>query len=136
MTFWFSANGGLDDIFHPGPDIAISNGLGKIRADVRVIELLMRSRHIVFQGVDDLAVIPVVIDDATSADNQDAAVGSPRTTGMIARELGVEIHCVLFLIRTRKIPPASRAGHYRMFDDAAVRRVSAELRKAATETQR
>jgi hypothetical protein len=36
--------------------------------------------------------IPVVIDDAPSADNQDAAVGSLRTTGMIARELGVEIH--------------------------------------------
>jgi len=78
--------------------------------------------------------IPVVIDDAPSADNQDAAVGSLRTTGMIARELGVEIHRVLFLIRTRKIPPSSRAGHYRMFDDTAVHRVSAELRKAATET--
>lgn len=49
------------------------------------------------------------------------------TTGEIAHELGVRDHRVLYVIRRLEIEPADRAGHYRLFDQAAVDLIREEI---------
>ena len=55
-----------------------------------------------------------------------------RTIGMIAKELRVEQHKALYVIRVRKIHPVARAGMYRLFDDVAVQRIASELQQIAS----
>jgi hypothetical protein len=56
-------------------------------------------------------------------------VDEPRlwTAGRIARRLRVPIHRVQYVLRSRRITPAARAGRLRLFDAEAVRLVEAEL---------
>jgi len=54
-----------------------------------------------------------------------------RTIGQLAKELSVEQHQALYVIRTREIRPVARAGAYRLFDDAAVERIASELKRIA-----
>ena len=50
------------------------------------------------------------------------------TPGVIARELGVPLHRVLHILRTRKhIRPSARAGILRLYDRAALAMVRHEL---------
>jgi hypothetical protein len=51
---------------------------------------------------------------------------------MIAKELRVEQHKALYVIRVRKIHPVARAGMYRLFDDVAVQRIASELQQIAS----
>jgi hypothetical protein len=47
-----------------------------------------------------------------------------RTPGVIAHELGVPLHRVLYVLRTRAfIVPAARAGRLRLYDLEAVARI-------------
>ena len=50
------------------------------------------------------------------------------TVGVIAHELGVPLHRVEYIIRARGIAPVGRAGNARVFSDADVQRIAAELR--------
>lgn len=44
-----------------------------------------------------------------------------RTPGVIARELGIPLHRVLYVLRTRRhILPSARAGRLRLYDRDAV----------------
>ena len=43
-----------------------------------------------------------------------------RTPGVVARELGVPLHRVQYVLRTRGIMPAARAGRLRLLDGKAV----------------
>ena len=54
-----------------------------------------------------------------------------RTIGQLAKELRVDQHQALYVIRTRKIQPVARAGAYRLFDSAAVKRIASELKQIA-----
>jgi len=54
-----------------------------------------------------------------------------RTPGVIAEELGVPLSRILYLLRTRPIAPAARAGTLRLYDLAAVDMI----RNALTDTQ-
>jgi hypothetical protein len=59
-----------------------------------------------------------------------AANDSPhlRTPGVVARELGVPLHRVLHVLRSRShIQPAARAGRLRLYDREAVAAVRHEL---------
>jgi len=49
------------------------------------------------------------------------------TPGVIARELGVPLHRVLYVLRSRDIEPVARAGTLRLYDNAAIARVRHEL---------
>lgn len=51
------------------------------------------------------------------------------TVGEIARRLGEPLHRVEYLIRSRNIRPAGWAGHARVFRDADLTRIAAELRR-------
>jgi hypothetical protein len=76
-----------------------------------------------------------------SVENQDTSIPSNevtpmtqlRTIGQLAKELRVDQHQALYLIRTRKIQPVTRAGAYRLFDTAAVKRIASELKQIASE---
>jgi len=50
------------------------------------------------------------------------------TVGEIARRLGESLHRIEYVIRSRNIPPASRAGHVRIFAESDVARIAGELR--------
>lgn len=53
-----------------------------------------------------------------------------RTVGVLARELGVPIYRVAYILRTRPhITPAARAGHARLFDADAVAMLRHELNR-------
>jgi hypothetical protein len=56
-----------------------------------------------------------------------------RTIGQLAKELKVDQHQALYVIRTRDIQPVARAGAYRLFDSAAVKRIASELKQIASE---
>ncbi len=59
------------------------------------------------------------------------------TAGVIATELCVPLHRVLYLLRTRPhIRPAARAGSLRLYDRRAVALVLAELNFMATHRRR
>jgi len=49
------------------------------------------------------------------------------TPGRIAEKLGVPLHRVTYVIRTRAIPPSAIAGQLRLFDRAAVARIRHEV---------
>ena len=49
------------------------------------------------------------------------------TTGKIAADLHVPLHRVTYILKSRDIPPAARAGRFRLFDRAAVQRIAVEL---------
>ena len=51
------------------------------------------------------------------------------TVGEIARRLDVPVHRVEYVVRSRRIRPASRAGSLRVFSEAAVARIASELRR-------
>ncbi len=51
------------------------------------------------------------------------------TTGAIAQRLGEPLHRVEYVIRSRHIRPAHRAGHVRIFTEADVATVREELRR-------
>ncbi len=51
------------------------------------------------------------------------------TVGTIAQRLGEPIHRVAYVIETRGIEPIGRAGHARVFTEAAVERIASELRE-------
>jgi hypothetical protein len=51
------------------------------------------------------------------------------TVGEIARRLGEPVHRVEYVIRSRKIRPATRAGNYRLFAGEDVRRIADELQR-------
>jgi hypothetical protein len=55
------------------------------------------------------------------------------TVGEIARRLGREVHRVEYVIRSRRILPAGWAGHARVFSDADLEFITAELRRIARE---
>lgn len=50
------------------------------------------------------------------------------TPGVLAKRLKQPLHRVLYVLRTRKgIRPAARAGRLRLYDQAAIRALVAEL---------
>ncbi len=51
------------------------------------------------------------------------------TTGDLARLLGIPLHRVEYLLRTRDIPEAGRAGNLRVFGQAALETLRDELRR-------
>ena len=55
------------------------------------------------------------------------------TVGEIARRLGLEVHRVEYVIRSRRIRPAGWAGHSRVFSDADLEYIAAELQRIARE---
>jgi hypothetical protein len=51
-----------------------------------------------------------------------------RTPGVLAELLGVPLHCVIYILRTRPhIRPAARAGRLRLYDNDAIAMVRHEL---------
>ncbi len=57
------------------------------------------------------------------------------TIGEIARRLGVAVHRVEYVIRTRNLRPAARAGNIRVFSANDVDFVGAEIRRIDAERQ-
>ncbi|MBM4020399.1 MAG: MerR family transcriptional regulator [Planctomycetes bacterium] len=55
------------------------------------------------------------------------------TIGEIARRLGVPVHRVEYVIRTRNLRPVARAGNLRVFSEADVAYVAGELRRMDTD---
>ena len=55
------------------------------------------------------------------------------TIGEIARRLGVPVHRVEYVIRTRNLRPVARAGNLRVFSEADVAYVASELRRMDTD---
>ncbi|MFH1265790.1 MAG: hypothetical protein ABIK89_08675 [Planctomycetota bacterium] len=51
------------------------------------------------------------------------------TVGTIAQRLGEPVHRVTYVIETRGIEPIGKAGHARVFTEAAVDRIASELRR-------
>lgn len=51
-----------------------------------------------------------------------------RTPGVMAERLGVPLHRVLYVLRTRThIQPSAKAGRLRLYDEQAMRLIRAEL---------
>lgn len=60
--------------------------------------------------------------------NAPPVVPTLKTSGVIAAQLGVPLHRVLYVLRTRgHIRPSARAGALRLYDRAAVTLVREEL---------
>jgi DNA-binding transcriptional MerR regulator len=57
------------------------------------------------------------------------------TVGEIARRNGVSVHKVEYVIRSRNMQPAARAGNARVFGAEDVERIGAELRCIAAEKE-
>lgn len=55
------------------------------------------------------------------------------TVGEIARRLGKPIHRVEYIIKARGIRPSGRAGNCRVFTEADVAYIAAELRRIDAE---
>ena len=52
------------------------------------------------------------------------------TVGEIARRLGVPLHRVEYVLRTRgQVRPLGRAGHARVYSESDVRFIASELRR-------
>lgn len=51
------------------------------------------------------------------------------TIGSIARQCGVAVHRVEYILRTRRIDPVGRAASVRLFDEEAVEQIASELRR-------
>lgn len=63
------------------------------------------------------------------------ATPSAPTVGVIARRLGVPLHRVEYVIRSRDIQPASVAGNARVFTEADVDFIASELRRIDAERE-
>ncbi len=61
------------------------------------------------------------------------ALAAVPTVGEIARRLGEPVHRVEYIIRARGIRPSGRAGNCRVFTDADVAYMAAELRRIDAE---
>jgi len=61
-----------------------------------------------------------------------ATAPSLPTIGEIARRLGVPTHRVEYIIRARGIRPCGLAGNARVFDEAGVEAIAAELERIET----
>jgi DNA-binding transcriptional MerR regulator len=57
------------------------------------------------------------------------------TLGEISRRLGAPIHKIDYVVRSRGIEPESIAGNIRIFSEAAVSRIAAELRQIAEDRE-
>jgi hypothetical protein len=57
------------------------------------------------------------------------------TVGEIARRLAEPLHRIEYVIRSRSIQPASRAGNVRIFAEADVAFIADELRQIAARQQ-
>ena len=57
------------------------------------------------------------------------------TVGEIARRLGMALHRVEYVIRSRDIRPAGWAGHARVFGDADLARIASELERIERERE-
>jgi len=57
------------------------------------------------------------------------------TVGEIARRLGVPLHKIEYVIRSRQIRPVSVAGNSRVFSDQQVSRIANELQRIADERE-
>lgn len=55
------------------------------------------------------------------------------TTGEIARRLGVAVHRVEYVISTRRIQAAGRAGIAKVYSDAQLRYIEKELKQIEEE---
>lgn len=55
------------------------------------------------------------------------------TVGEISRRLGEPLHRIEYIIRARGIRPALRAGNARVFTEADLQRIAAELRRVDVE---
>ena len=64
-----------------------------------------------------------------------APVPTALTIGEIARRLGHPPHRVEYVIDSRGIRPASRAGHIRVFTEADLSRIASELRRIDEERE-
>jgi len=53
------------------------------------------------------------------------------TVGQVAKRLDVPIHVVAYLLRSRRIEPTARAGILRLYDEASVKRIAAEVERVA-----
>lgn len=51
------------------------------------------------------------------------------TVGEIAKQLGEPLHRIEYIIRSRNIQPASRAGNVRIFAEAEVAHIADQLRQ-------
>lgn len=60
-------------------------------------------------------------------------IASLHTIGQLADMNDVAIHRIEYIVKARNIPHVARAGHYRLFDDAAAARVARELEKVGAE---
>lgn len=49
------------------------------------------------------------------------------TTGQIASELGVPVHRVLYVLRSREVREDARAGRYRLYGEKVLESVRREL---------
>ena len=56
-------------------------------------------------------------------------IDQANTIGTIAQRLGVTIHRVDRVTRTRGIEPMARAGTSRIFDESAVAKIASEIRE-------
>lgn len=57
------------------------------------------------------------------------------TVGEIAARLGVPVHRVVYLIQSRNIQPAGKAGHARVFSESDVQYIASELRRIGAERE-
>ena len=55
------------------------------------------------------------------------------TVGEIARRIGCPIHRIEYVIRVRNLTPKGRAGNARVFSEADVRYIAAEIRRMDAE---
>ena len=57
------------------------------------------------------------------------ATPEANTVGVISRRLGIPTHRVNYIVRTRGIRPASRAGMAHIYNEADVERIASEARR-------
>jgi hypothetical protein len=62
-------------------------------------------------------------------------IPSVPTVGEIARRLGVPLHRVEYVIRSRNLHPCGLAGHARVFTEADVAHIASELRRMDDDRQ-
>ena len=63
------------------------------------------------------------------------SVPAAPTVGEIARRLGVPVHRIEYVIRSRDVRPVSRAGNARVFTDADITYIRSELRRIDEERE-
>ncbi len=58
------------------------------------------------------------------------------TVGVIARELGVQLHQIEYVIRSRKYRPIGKAGVANVYSEEQVRRMKKDLEEMEKEKER